>query len=359
PAGLTPIPDAPGFYIDDRTGDIIGPGGTQIDPCQPSLGEIVADQCDLRGISSRDVSELTDLVAGYRVAAPSTPQRNIQGLQPGYFFGASEFDGTLHFPKRGRELTFALTHDDFVERDGDAIQWERTQESELLRKVTVAYVDPDTSYTATTQMAERRAATISAEGESTIELAVTGSQDWAAQVADKSIKVAWGEPDECNFHVTLDYADLVTGAEGTVPYLDGTLTPIRIDRIEDEGMVRMVTGRRTRANLYESNASGAAKPLPRFPGSNMRGPTDGFLMNIPVLVDSNDFPGIHWAASGMLSGWLGTQLQFFIAGQWVVSGETQQAAIAGSLLSPLPYHAGDFDTANVLQVRMNDPLESV
>lgn len=358
-SALVPIPDAPGHYINRFTGEFVGPSGTQIDPCQPTLGEIVADQCGRRGVTSRDVSELNDQVGGYRVAAPSTPQRNIQGLQPGYFFSASEFDGTLHFPKRGRALTFALTHDDFVERDGDPIQWERTQEPELLRKVTVGYVDPDTTYTATTQMAERRAATISAEGESTIELAVTGSKDWAAQAADKSIKVAWGEPDECTFHVSIEHAELVTGAEGTVPYMDGTTTAIRIDRIEDEGLVRMVTGRRTRANIYESNASGIAKPLPRFPGSSMRGPTDGLLMNIPLLVDANDVPGIHWAAAGMLSGWQGCILQILRAGQWLTAGTLTTPAAMGTLVAPLPYHAGDIDTANVLRLRMNDSLESV
>src|SRR5690606_24994095 len=89
-----PIPDAPGYFINPDTGVITGPAGTQIDPCQPSLGEIVADQCDRRGVTSRDVSELTDQVGGYRIAKPSSSQANIQGLQPGYFFGASEFDGT-------------------------------------------------------------------------------------------------------------------------------------------------------------------------------------------------------------------------------------------------------------------------
>src|SRR5690606_29388673 len=254
---------------------------------------------------------------------------------------------------------FALTHDDFVERDGDPIQWERTQEPELLRKVTVGYLDPDTTYTATTQQAERRAATVAAEGESTIELAVTGSKDWAAQVADKSIKVAWGEVDECTFHVTIDHAELVVGAEGTVPFTDGTPTVIRIERIEDEGLVRMVKGRRTRANLYESNASGAAKPLPRFPGSNVRGPTDGVLLNIPVLVDSNDVPGIHWAASGLMTGWQGGELQILRAGQWLTAGDATTSAAMGTLLSPRPDPAGYIDTANVLHVQFNDDLESV
>src|SRR5690606_13601353 len=188
----------------------------------------------------------------------------IQGLQPGYFFGASEFDGTLHFPKRGRPITFSLTYDDFLERDGDPIKWERTQERDFLRKVTVGYADPETAWAPTTQQAERRAATITAEGESTMELPITGDKDWAAQTAHKSIKVAWGEPDECTFHVTIDYADLVTGAEGLVPYTDGNPTQVRIDRIEDEGLTRIITGRITRPDLYDSNATGASKPLPQF-----------------------------------------------------------------------------------------------
>ena len=359
PPGMAAIPDSPGFYIDNTTGDIVGPPGTQIDPCTPSLGSIVADQCERRGVTARDVSELTDTVLGYRVAAPSTPQKNIQGLQPGYFFSASEFDGVLHFPKRGRDLTFALTIDDFVERDGDPIQWEDMEERSLARKVTVAYADPETSYAATTQQAERRAATIAAEGENTLELPVTGTKDWAAQAADKSIKVAWGEPQECTFHVSIAHAELVTGAEGTVPYTDGQPTVVRIERIEDEGLVRMVSARKTRHSLYESNASGASKPLPRFPGSNIRGPSDGLLLNIPVLIDQDDRPGIHWAAAGMLSGWQGGQLQIRRAGQWVVAGNVSASAGLGRLVNALPAHAGDLDTANVLRVQFNEELQSV
>jgi hypothetical protein len=359
PLNYDPIPDAPGFYIDRTTGNIIGPAGTQIDPCRPSLGEIVADQCGRRGVSSRDVSELSDFVDGYRIAKPSSPQSNIQGLQPGYFFGASEFDGTLHFPKRGRPVTFTLTHGDFLERDGDPIKWERTQERDFLRKVTVAYSDPETAWTPTTQQAERRAATIRAEGESTLELPITGNKDWAAQTAHKSIKVAWGEPDECTFHVTIDYANLVTGAEGLVPYTDGNPTQIRIDRIEDEGLTRMVTGRITRPDLYESNASGTSKPLPQFPGSSIRGPTDGVLMNIPVLIDQDDRPGIHWAVSRMMSGWQGGTLQIRRAGQWVTVDTISDSAGMGALTAPLPAHSGDIDTQNILSVRMNEEVESV
>src|SRR5690606_13140557 len=209
------------------------------------------------------------------------------------------------------------------------------------------------------QQAERRAATITAEGESTMELPITGDKDWAAQTAHKSIKVAWGEPDECTFHVTIDYADLVTGAEGLAPYTDGNPTQVRIDRIEDEGLIRMVTARITRPDLYESNASGTSKPLPQFPGSNIRGPTDGVLMNIPLLIDQDDRPGIHWAVGRMMSGWQGGTLQILRAGQWVTIDTVSQSAGMGWLTAPLPAHSGDIDTQNVLSVRMNEDVESV
>src|SRR5690606_8787048 len=48
PSGLVIIPDAPGYFIDPETGEIVGPPGTSIDSCTPTLGSIVADQCNKR-----------------------------------------------------------------------------------------------------------------------------------------------------------------------------------------------------------------------------------------------------------------------------------------------------------------------
>lgn len=358
--GSHPIPDAPGYFINPQTGEITGPAGTQITVCEPTLGSIVSKQEAKRiPLSTIDVSELTDLVTGFRVASPSSPQKNVQALQPGYFFDVSEFDGVMHHPKRGGEDSFALTVDDLCQRDGDLIEWERTQESELLRKLTVAYLDPDTTYTATTQQWERRSGTVKAEGEGTIELPIVGSKDWAARVAHKSGKVAWAEPDKCKFSTSIAQAKLVTAAVGTITDEAGTVHRVRIERIEDEGLLRMVEARRTRADVYESTVSGVSKPLPLFPGSDIRGPTDGLLLNLPVIVDSNDVPGIAWAASGLLSGWRGGTLQFLRAGQWVDAGTVTLPATMGTLLSALPAHAGDIDNTNVLSLRMNEALESV
>lgn len=358
PAGVT-LPDAPGHSIDHDTGLITGPGGTTIEPCDLTLGEIVAAECAQRDVTDIDVSELTDAVIGFRVSSETSPQTNIQSLQSGFMFDGSEYDGVLHFPKRGGPTTFALTVDDLAARDGDPIEWERAQEAELLRKVTVGYIDPATTYTTTTQDWERRTGTIQALGEGTMELPVVQDKDWAKQAAEKSLKVGWAETDTCRFSLTRAHSHLVPAQVGTITDADGVTYRIRITRIEDDGGVRLVEAKRERSNTYNSNAQGTSGPNPSFPGSSLRGPTDAVVMNMPVLRDEDDKPGVYWAARGYLSGWQGAVLQVKRGSDWVTLGEVSTPATMGELLADLPAHAGDVDDTNTLTVKVNDDLASV
>jgi len=359
--GVIPVPDAPGYYIDPVTGVISGPDGMRIEPCKPTLGEIVSAESSIRVQSSRiDVSELTEFVNGYRVANQTSPQATIQSLQPGYFFDASDFDGKLHYVVRGRPSTFAIEVDDLLGAQGQAVHWERTKENDLLRKVTVGYIDPSTTYTTTTQDWERRSSTIQARGEGVVELAVTGEKDWAKRVADKSIRVAWGETDECTFSVSIDHAELVTGAWGTVQDIDGSVHQVRITRIEDERLSRIITARRTRASAYESSAAGIASPLPEFPGTNVRGPSISALLNIPALRQQDDTPGLYWACRGAMNGWEGAILQFQRNGEWVTVSAILAPSTMGTITEALPYSDRDYtDTWNVLPVSVNSGMQSV
>ena len=360
PTGYVPIPDSPGYFVNPLTGEIFGPGGTTISECAPTLAEIVEDQCALRDVTTVDVSDLEDDdVLGFRIANTSSPQKNILAAQPGYFFDSSEFDGVLHFPKRGGEDSFHIPYSEMCERDGDTIQWERTQEAELLRKVTFTYFDPRATYTPTSQTGERRAGTIQAMGESASQLPIVGTGAWAAQAADINLKAAWAEPDECTFPVSLDWAELVTAAVGTIEDERGTIHRVRIEDIKDDGLQRMVTARRTDAAAYQSNAAGKTIPLPTFPGSDIRGPTFWGLLNMPAILDTHDRPGLYWGATGLLSGWAGAVLQVQRAGEWQTIAETVAGANVGTLAAALPYHAGDIDTVNTLSLLIDSELQSV
>src|SRR5690606_13971434 len=128
---------------------------------------------------------------------------------------------------------------------------------------------------------------------------------------------------------------------------------------EDDGGIRMISAIRDRQTAYQSTVNGAQKPLPLFPGSNIRGPTLHAVMNMPAALDAYDRPGLTWAAAGMTDGWVGARLQVMRSGEWVALGDITSPGSVGTLASDLPGHSGDIDTANVLRIRMDDPLSSV
>ena len=360
PSDLISIPDAPGVFWNSATHSYVGGHYTTLDPCIPTLGEIVDAECARRGVLPTDTTELTDSVAGFRIASNTSAQANIQSLQTGYFFDGSEYDGVLHFPKRNSSPDFALTMNDLVARDGDAIEFELVKENDLLRKVTVGYADPDTTYNDTTQDWERRATTINAQGEGTVSLAITGTKDWAKQTAEKTINSAWSENKTLRFSVSIAHARLVPAQVGTLTDSDGIVHSIRIERIEDDGAVRNIEAVRIKGDSYSSAATGVPSPLPEYPGSNILGPTTSALLNIPALRVEDDEPGLYWAACGVTGGWAGATLQIKRSGAWVTAATIDAPSTIGTLTAPLGEMPRDYtDTASVLSVSANEPLSSV
>lgn len=360
PSDLIPIPDAPGVFWNPATHSYVGGHYTTLDPCTPTLGEIVDAECARRGVLATDTTELVDGVAGFRIASNTNARANIQALQSGYFFDGSEYDGILHFPKRNSSPDFALTKDDLVARDGDAIEFEIVKENDLLRKVTIGYADPDTTYNDTTQDWERRATTINAQGEGTVSLAITGTKDWAKQTAEKTINSAWSENQTLRFTVSIAHAYLVPAQTGTITDADGIVHTIRIERIEDDGAMRNIEAVRIKGDSYSSAAIGVPSPLPEYPGSDILGPTVSALLNIPALRTVDDSPGLYWAARGVTGGWSGAQLQIMRNGTWEVAETIDAASTMGTLAAILPAADRDYtDESNTLTVSVNDPLSSV
>lgn len=146
------------------------------------LSDIVADLFERIGLVSTqyDVSQLTDEVEGYRIATEGGVDSFIAPLMNAYFFDVAEWDGKIRCIKRGGSPSFTLTLDDMAYRDGDVIDQEIIQEAELLRKVTVGYLDRLTTFSPTTQKWERRIGTVEAKGEGSLELPIVCSADAAA-----------------------------------------------------------------------------------------------------------------------------------------------------------------------------------
>lgn len=310
----TPIPDAPGWVIDDQ-GNILAQPGTVdlVAPTLPTLAEILGDVFERSGLTSDqyDVAELEDIyVTGFRVASETGADGIIAPLTQAYFFDVAEFDLKIRCVKRGGDPAFALTADDLVEREGAPFEQERVQEAELLRRQTVDYLDPDTTYTITTQKFERRSGIVRAKGEASTQIPVVTTSDDAAQIAEKRVKVAWAEPGKHKFSLGPKHNALTPTDVGTLTDKGGKVHRIRLMKRDEESGVLMMESAQDSPTAYTSSAQGAPTAPPIITPPPVIGPTTLAIMNLPVLAEAHDEPGLYFAARGSLSGWNGCLVRF-------------------------------------------------
>lgn len=366
PDGLPPgveIPDAPGYYVmPDGTIRTNCTGGT-IDRDRVVLAASVAARCAEVGLEPEDydVSQLTDLLDGFRIASDGSPAGFISQLSQAYFFDMAEWDGKIWFVKRGGAPSFSIDLDDLAERDGPAIDERLVQEPELPRKITVGYMDPGAAFGPNTQAWERRSSSVLAKAEAAVEIPVVITAAEAAQIADKRGKVAWSENDEFKFSLPFRFSYLTPTDVGFLTDRKGATHRVRLMQSEEEAGVLMLESSKDRARNYVSDATGIA-PLP--PVINMPGLIGGTIfeiINAPVLSDANDELGVIVAARGQLPGWTGAELQLSTDGGASGSPVAQltQASTIGYTLTLLKAADADYPSAQTVDVWLPNAPASV
>lgn len=364
PAGMTYLTDYPVSVSQVWKGTVDG-DHTTIATDRVPLASIVADLCERAGLDADDydVSNLADLVMGYKVATEAGADAMIAPLMPAYFFDAAEYDGKLRFKKRGGDATFSIGPDDLIEADGDAVTETVVQEAELLRKVTVGYLDPLTEYAPTTQKAERRSATVQARGESASEIPVVGSGTWAAQAAEKRLKVAWAETTKQEFGLpALRWARLTPTDVGLLHKANGDVLRVRVMRVEEDSGRLLVEASRDSQAAYIGTATGVLPPPPRITDPPLIGPTQLAVMNLPVLRDEDDDLGVYVAARGMLAGWAGATLQFSADGgaTFTDAAEISSPATMGAVVSAIgAWVSPEYPSPQSMTVKLSAPMSSI
>lgn len=306
----TPIPGIPGYYVHDD-GTICGPAGGSLARESVVVGTIVADICQREGLTEDqyDVSDLTDVIEGYRIASEGGGDLFIAPLLVYACADPVEYDGKLWFFKRGRASIANITMEDLAERDGDAIEWERMQEAELLRKNTITYISALATYTATTQAFERRGATVQAKGEGAMELPVVADDTVIAQLAEKRLKIAWSENEKCKFSLPTSFSHLTPTDVVTLTDANLVAHRVRIMQVEEEAGVLLVEAVKDREAAYIGTASAVVPTIPVPTPPTVRGPTVMVAFNgPPPNLGPEAKAGIWVAVRGMLTGWAGCDL---------------------------------------------------
>lgn len=306
----TPVPDAPGWYV-TQDGELYGPAYSTITPCSnTTVGEIVFDVCGLSGLTADeiDVSQLTDTLDGFVIARETDGASVIESLRPVGMFDPAEWDKKFRGIKRGGVSVGSINSDDLVERNGDAFERELVQQVELLRKVTVGYLDTQAGWSPNTQAWERRVGTINARGESVIEVSAVFGADQGASIAKRKGLVSWGEPEKQKLSLPYRLAKYTPTDVLNYTGDDAEVETIRLMQIDDDSGVRLIESATNCAEAYSATATGVAPSAPTITDESLRGPTYAVYMNLPSLRTQDNVPGVYIGACGLLAGWQGAAI---------------------------------------------------
>jgi hypothetical protein len=274
------------------------------------LSSIVAAELQLAGMSNTqyDVSQLTDLVAGYCVTSHGSPRDAITPLMQAYFFDVADSGGLLKFVKRGSQpigtiqwsdLGAALEH-----ADPNPITETIVQEIDLPRTLTFKYINIQTDYQESSQRAFMD--TSASNLDLAVQAAVVMSDDDAIQKAQCMLWSAWAGRFQLDFSLGLGYLKY---EPGDVVYLQdgsGNLHTARIASCEYDGSsVLKFKALGEYPGLYSSTAAGGAAAgfTPQQIGYS--GPTLLVVLDVPPLRNTDTTPGLYVAACGYAANWPG------------------------------------------------------
>lgn len=321
-----------------------------------TLGEIVETEClssNLLTAGDLDVSELTDVVRGYQVTNPGAIRAALEPLRQAWPFDVVPSGYKLKFPKRGKSSVLTIPAENLVlSGNSDVLTVAREMDTQLPRRIEVAYADVDREYDQSKQRSERL--NTDAINETQVELAIVMSATEAAQKAEILLYAAWLERADLSFilppiYAQLEPADIVTivTAQATYEVRIASINYLPDGRLE-------CSGKPNAAATYTSSAVGQAGV---YTGQQMTlpGPAELLLLDIPCVNPTYmDKPGLLTGMSPYLDAWKGGAIvRSDDAGQtWeVVDAIAPPGSIAGVTTSQLAAGVTHIvDTANVLDV---------
>lgn len=359
------LPEVDGWYV-NRDGSLSN--DHLVDTFTPEtvdLADLITRACARCGLLAAKI-DVTDLVGttviGFVIAREANIDTIISTLGGTYLFDAVEFDGKVHFVKRGNPTVANITEDDLVERDRGAVSETRDQEVERPRKIILSYFDPDTSYTPNTQPAQRLVTDLSAVGERTVQVPVVMDADSAIQLADQLLNIAWTDllggkefilPDKFSYLVPTDCINLT---------YRGRTERLRLTKVDNENGKLLISARQDRVSSYQSTRTGTA-PDPSPGVGALAGPTLVEFVDVRPLRDADDRIGFYVAPGALLGGWTGCQVQASWDGglTYAPVADVQVGASLGYLTAALAYHpASTIDNFHTLTVHLfRDSLASV
>ncbi|NOZ43161.1 MAG: hypothetical protein GXP02_08380 [Alphaproteobacteria bacterium] len=326
------------------------------------LSTIVADICQLSGLSACDASGLTRVVEGYMISGPVKSRSALEQLAAIYNFDVIEQDKNLLFRHLDRPADVAITPAELVKGAGKArerIILGRQQDMELPREVGMSYIDPARDYQTGYQRARRVTTASDVVHQSAVPLVLASAA--AKTIAEIQLDLAWYGRKSASFTLPSKYADLLPGDILTLT-INGNIQNFLLQEVETgaEGIhcraVKFSRSILTRNSVADSGlvppqqvtplATSQLLPLdmPAITGDNITAP----ILFLAVAAGSGNWPGAGLFISRD-NDLTYSQLDFSAVD--VVSGVVENTLVGG----PAAY----WDEAGECYVRLDNPGHSL
>lgn len=279
----------------------------------PFLADVVKDLCLKSGIPSEaiDVSELyNDRVAGLKVSADIGLDTPIDELRKVFFFDKSDFEGQIHFPKRGRDVTARIPYSDLVRGNPESLKKKYVDETQLAREVNISHLDPDGGFARNKQFAIRRSNRVNTQRKRNNDTGVVLTVDQAATAAEVLLRIEWNEQISYEFSTTIKWTDITTADVIEVEDRDGSWHRMRIEERNEDGTIQWKGKQDAGTRTYAPQRTGNSLPTPISTTPGIIGPTRLEIINVSPQRDQDDELGLYVAACGESSAWTGYTLYY-------------------------------------------------
>ena len=198
-----------------------------------SLAALVRQLCRRAGLADAlvDVSGLWGAVEGHVIAALESPRASLATLARHFGFDAIETEGVLRFVMRGRAAVATLSIDELVaDREGEALELTRGQETELPQALTWQVARADEDYDTT--VVEARRITVDSARIATESFPMAVPPEEAERRCRRALMEAWIGRESATFRLppswlALDPSDVVRFVH------DGRETEFRLVSVAD------------------------------------------------------------------------------------------------------------------------------
>lgn len=335
---------------------------SHISASMPTLSSIVQSEClqtKLLSATDIDVTQLTQLVRGYRVSSQSAIRGSIESLQGGWPFDVIQDGYKIKYVSRGNAPVLALTHDKldargFGQGSNVRITQIREMDSVLPVKVMIIHMDFSREYDNGEQYYERT--NTDATNSLSLELPIVFTAAEAAGKAQTLCFLYWLERYDISFTLPPEYnqlqpADVITL---TTPGANYNLRIKQINYTQDGRLE--ITAKYNQPSIYTPTTVLGSEGIPGvetlpYPGISIFVPLD-----IPLLSEANNTFGFPAAMSSNSSNWGGAVLSRSDDGgktYGLVNAFTPPRSIVGSAINTLSAHPGTLiDKASILNLRL-------